>query len=234
MACGNDQGVLRIIDLRNTTKDLQLIAAHEAPITELKYKNSEPNTIITSSLDGELLKWTFSIDTVSLVDVSSLFGSKRSSSILSFDLNANDWLTFSTDLESIYCVENNWSIKSLFGLWLVNMVNGWFLTSSVSIGGSVSDSHNNALKLLSRLWSNTIRCPVNWNVNSKWWNKFLFSNVQFFFFLELFFGLQSFINGLESLIVINSFCSRTCYYSKKVLGSLKKSIIVLKSLDSDD
>lgn len=107
MACGNDQGVLRIIDLRNTTKDLQLIAAHEAPITELKYKNSEPNTIITSSLDGELLKWTFSIDTVSLVDVSSLFGSKRSSSILSFDLNANDWLTFSTDLESIYCVENN-------------------------------------------------------------------------------------------------------------------------------
>jgi len=105
VACGNDQGVLRIIDLRNTTKDLQLIAAHEAPITELKYKNSEPNTIITSSLDGELLKWTFSVDSVNLVDVYSIFGTKGSSSILSFDLNVNDWLAFSTDLESIYCSE---------------------------------------------------------------------------------------------------------------------------------
>lgn len=104
VACGNDQGILRIIDLRDTSKDLQLIAAHEAPITELKYKNSEPNTIITSSLDGELLKWTFSVET-SLNNVSSIFGSKGSSSILSFDLNANDVLAFSTDIESIYCAE---------------------------------------------------------------------------------------------------------------------------------
>lgn len=104
MACGNDQGILRIIDLRDTSKDLQLIAAHEAPITELKYKNCEPNTIITSSLDGEVLKWTFSVDT-NLNNVTSIFGSKGGASILSFDLNANDVLAFSTDVESIYCTE---------------------------------------------------------------------------------------------------------------------------------
>lgn len=106
MAYGNDQGLLRIIDLRNTSKDLQLIAAHQAPITELQYKSSDPNTIITSSLDGELLKWQFSVDTTS-IDVCSIFGNgtKCDSAILSFDLNSNDMLAFSTDIESIHCLE---------------------------------------------------------------------------------------------------------------------------------
>jgi hypothetical protein len=40
-----------------------------------------------------------------LTNVCSVYGIKRGPSILSFDLNANDVLAFSTDLESIYCTE---------------------------------------------------------------------------------------------------------------------------------
>lgn len=101
VSCGNDLGLLSIWDLRNQAENLDFVSAHDYAITALQYVFTETNSALSSSLDGQLLKWNFSADN-RLQNVQCVFGSKGNSAITSFDLSVGGRLAFFTDLESLY------------------------------------------------------------------------------------------------------------------------------------
>ncbi|KAH9412469.1 Nucleoporin Nup43 [Dermatophagoides pteronyssinus] len=101
VACGNDLGLLNIWDLRNTGhRPMQPVSVHAAEINCLKYIANERNTIMTSGLDGQLIKWNisndFEIDTVeAIVDKNNTYP------INCFDINENQ-IVFADDNEVLY------------------------------------------------------------------------------------------------------------------------------------
>lgn len=66
VASGNDMGNVCLFDLRNTGSVLIQFSAHDSLLTELQYKQSENNVILSSSLDGQLLS-ELSLRVMSLV-----------------------------------------------------------------------------------------------------------------------------------------------------------------------
>ncbi|RWS01978.1 hypothetical protein B4U79_18531 [Dinothrombium tinctorium] len=101
IASGNDVGVVSLWDLRNNASHLLHISAHSSLISELHYKENENNTIITSSYDGQLLKWILSPSS-QFKKVDSIMGKDGDSPINSFHININNDLIFSTDNEALY------------------------------------------------------------------------------------------------------------------------------------
>jgi len=101
ISCGNDVGVLSLWDMRNNGKQLMRVSGHSALISELNYKSNEPNILITSSYDGQLLRWNIS-SASQLVSVDAIMGREGSSPINSFDVNSSDGIIFSADNEVLY------------------------------------------------------------------------------------------------------------------------------------
>ncbi|KAH7643077.1 uncharacterized protein LOC124497858 [Dermatophagoides farinae] len=102
VACGNDLGLLYIWDLRNSGhRPMQPISVHGAEINCLKYIPNERNTIMTSSLDGQLIKWNisndFEIDTVEAI----IDNKKNTYPINCFDIYKNQ-IVFADDNEVLY------------------------------------------------------------------------------------------------------------------------------------
>ncbi|XP_054160122.1 nucleoporin Nup43-like [Oppia nitens] len=101
IACGNDVGVMSIWDVRNGGQQVIQMSGHTSYITELAYKSNEPNVLLTSSLDGSLLRWNMSADT-KLASVDAIVGRDAGSAITSFDVNSLDEIVFSADNEVLY------------------------------------------------------------------------------------------------------------------------------------
>lgn len=101
VSCGNDVGVLSLWDMRNTGKQLMQVSGHSSLISELNYKSNEPNILITSSYDGQLLRWNISSSS-QLVSVDAIMGRDGGSPINSFDINSSDGIIFSADNEVLY------------------------------------------------------------------------------------------------------------------------------------
>ena len=57
-ASGSLNGNLCLWDLRKADAALLQLAAHSACVTELQYKENEANVVLSSSLDGKLIRWT--------------------------------------------------------------------------------------------------------------------------------------------------------------------------------
>jgi WD40 repeat protein len=101
VSCGNDLGLLSIWDLRSQANNLHFISAHEHAITQLQYVFTENNSVISSSLDGQLLKWNFNSGN-QLENVQCVNGSKGEAAIESFDLSVGGRIAFFTDLEALH------------------------------------------------------------------------------------------------------------------------------------
>ncbi|RWS31264.1 hypothetical protein B4U80_13175 [Leptotrombidium deliense] len=101
IASGNDSGVLSLWDLRSNASHLLHVAAHNALISELQYKENDNNTIITSSNDGQLLKWTLTPSS-QFEKVDAIMGKEGDPAVNSFHINMNNDIIFSTDNEVLY------------------------------------------------------------------------------------------------------------------------------------
>ena len=60
VVCGSSSGILSIFYLRNGLNQLLHMATHTDYVSEVFYKENEPNKIITSSHDGQILVWSVS------------------------------------------------------------------------------------------------------------------------------------------------------------------------------
>lgn len=101
VACGNDIGLLYIWDLRNNaSRPMQPVSVHTAEINCLKYLENDPNIIITSGLDGQLIKWNISND-FEVNSVESIIDKKNSYPINCFDIYSNQ-IVFADDNEVLY------------------------------------------------------------------------------------------------------------------------------------
>ena len=98
---GNESGNVCLWDLRNEGSILVQFSAHDSLITELQYKENESNIILSSSLDGQLLKWNL-LPSCQLQSVDSLVSPQSSAgpSISCFHLNpSGNEIIFGTDNE---------------------------------------------------------------------------------------------------------------------------------------
>ncbi|UXI15892.1 zinc finger protein castor 1-like [Sarcoptes scabiei] len=104
IACGNDLGFLYLWDLRNSLhRPMQPVSGHTASISGLKYMENEPNFIITSSLDGQLIKWNITNE-FEIVSVDSLIDKRNKFPINCFDINQySNQILFADDNEVLYC-----------------------------------------------------------------------------------------------------------------------------------
>jgi glutamate-rich WD-repeat protein len=98
---GNDLGELTLWDLRNNATELLRISAHSSLISEMQYKPNDSSSLLTSSFDGQLLKWQFDSNS-QLSKVDCLFGSNGDPPINSFHVNNNNQVIFSTEIEALY------------------------------------------------------------------------------------------------------------------------------------
>ncbi|KAK4311054.1 hypothetical protein Pmani_017433 [Petrolisthes manimaculis] len=57
VAAGGDDGALAIWDLRHTTQPFTIIAAHNGPMSEVRFHPGAPDHLFTGGLDGQLLHW---------------------------------------------------------------------------------------------------------------------------------------------------------------------------------
>ncbi|CAL4095267.1 unnamed protein product, partial [Meganyctiphanes norvegica] len=57
IAAGGEDGALALWDMRNTQQPVTIIAAHEAPISEVRFHPSAPEHLFTCGMDGQILHW---------------------------------------------------------------------------------------------------------------------------------------------------------------------------------
>lgn len=98
---GNESGNVCLWDLRSEGSILVQFSAHDSLITELQYKENESNIIISSSLDGQLLKWNL-LPSCQLQSVDSLVSPQSAAgpSITCFHLNPlGNEIVYGTDNE---------------------------------------------------------------------------------------------------------------------------------------
>lgn len=100
-ASGTQAGNLCLWDLRKADAALLQLAAHSACVTELQYKENETNVILSSSLDGKLIKWNL-LPTCEVTAAEAIVSpqSLAGPAIICFNLHkqANE-LVFATDKE---------------------------------------------------------------------------------------------------------------------------------------
>lgn len=102
-ASGTQSGHLCLWDMRKTDTALLQLASHSACITELQYKENESNVIISSSLDGKLIRWNL-LPTSEVTAAEAVVSPQSLSgpAIICFHLHprTND-LVFATDRETL-------------------------------------------------------------------------------------------------------------------------------------
>lgn len=102
---GNDQGSIIMYDLRNQNSALAQIAAHDAAITNVRYRPKDSNILYSSSCDGELFRWNLNTEfTANQIPrkVESVASLSDVISITSFDVNYLGDMIYTTDHGAIY------------------------------------------------------------------------------------------------------------------------------------
>lgn len=102
---GNDQGSIILYDLRNESSAVAEISAHSAAVTNIKYRPRDPNIIYSSSIDGDLFRW--SLNNQFLVNhipkkVESIGDTSDPISITAFDVNDTGDIIYTTDHGAIF------------------------------------------------------------------------------------------------------------------------------------
>ena len=98
---GNDRGLLGLWDLRNNGKHLMEVSTHKSYVSELQYLKNQSNILMSSSFDGQLLKWNISPES-QLTSVEAIAITETNSPINSFDVNFHNEYIFSSDNEVLY------------------------------------------------------------------------------------------------------------------------------------
>lgn len=102
ISCGNQFGSLSLWDIRNPNhRPMQPAQAHFEAITCLRSSSKLSDSLFTSSIDGQLIKWgitnNFEINSVEpIIDKNNTFP------INCFDVNADNQLVFADDNEVLY------------------------------------------------------------------------------------------------------------------------------------
>lgn len=102
---GNDQGSILLYDLRNQNSALVEISAHNAAITNIRYRPRDTNILYSSSCDGELFRWRLNPEfTTTQIPkkVESISCTSDPISITSFDVNHLGDMIYTTDHGAIF------------------------------------------------------------------------------------------------------------------------------------
>lgn len=114
VTCGNSDGLLSLFDLRNDQTSMAQIAAHDAAISQIRYKPGESNILFSSSFDGQLLRWNFNSEFVTdqkPKKVEYIASRGDCLPINSFDVNVNGDMIYACDNEALYYLKIDESIE---------------------------------------------------------------------------------------------------------------------------
>lgn len=96
-------------DMRNVNEPVLQVSSHDSPITGLLYDVSQINSLYSSSLDGQLLRWEFAKHEMKkvepLVRPINLSGPSINCFCLTGKSNGKTQLIYGTDREVLYSLE---------------------------------------------------------------------------------------------------------------------------------